>query len=241
MLLAIGGWVQPTLEVWSTVRRARVAVVMDNQLAPPTVPPTVGGVKWLAFSPDGKLLATAGLDGDLRIYGVPGYALLVHVSSNASVLAFGPDGRELAVASRFGTINLYSVPASYPQLLQNLVKRATLSGGSQLIDSVQFQPDGTLIAAGLDGDVRFWAMPRGGGNVSLSPDLTLATHGGGIGQVSSSDPLGLLVTAGTSVTRVWDTDPGTVAAGICQTLKAPVQPALWTQYLPGIPYMPVCR
>jgi hypothetical protein len=41
-------------------------------------------------------------------------------------------------------------------------------------------------------------------------------------------------------TRVWDTNPARVAANICQTLKARVLPTLWKEYLPDIPYTPVC-
>ena len=36
------------------------------------------------------------------------------------------------------------------------------------------------------------------------------------------------------------TDPARVAASVCQTLKAPVRPLLWKEYLPDIPYTPVC-
>jgi WD40 repeat protein len=242
-LLAIGSWEQPTLEVWSTVRRTRVALVADNQDA--STPPATDGAKWLAFSPDGKLLAIAGLDGDVRIYGVPGFTLLDHIgqkSNPATTLAFSPDGRKLADGTGLGDIYLYSVPTSYQDLPKQLYRLPTLSSGNKMIASVQFSPDGTLIAGGYDDDVRFWAAPSAGGNGSVTgPSLTLATHGGGqIGQVSYSARLGLLVTADTRVTRVWETDPAKVAAAICQTLKAPVQPALWKQYLPTIAYTPVC-
>jgi hypothetical protein len=39
---------------------------------------------------------------------------------------------------------------------------------------------------------------------------------------------------------LWQANPAAVAASICQTLKAPVQPHLWSDYLTRIPYAPVC-
>ena len=39
---------------------------------------------------------------------------------------------------------------------------------------------------------------------------------------------------------MWETNPAQVAAGICQALKTPVSSALWKEYLPDVPYTPVC-
>jgi hypothetical protein len=60
-----------------------------------------------------------------------------------------------------------------------------------------------------------------------------------IASISYSASLGLLATASPSGSRVWETSPARVAANICQTLKAPVQPVLWKDYLPDLPYNPV--
>ena len=46
--------------------------------------------------------------------------------------------------------------------------------------------------------------------------------------------------AGAAGNHFGETDPARVAANICQTLKAPVSSALWKEYLPDIPYTPVC-
>jgi len=58
--------------------------------------------------------------------------------------------------------------------------------------------------------------------------------------ISYSAPLGLLATGSPGGTRVWETSPAQIAANICQTLKAPVLPILWKEYLPDIRYTPVC-
>jgi hypothetical protein len=105
---------------------------------------------------------------------------------------------------------------------------------------VEFQSDDSLIAGGADSDVRFWNVPAGNNFAATTPAQTLATHSGQIAAISYSASLGLLAT-GTPVTaRVWEMSPARIAANICQTLKAPVLPTLWKEYLPDIPYTPVC-
>jgi hypothetical protein len=79
-----------------------------------------------------------------------------------------------------------------------------------------------------------------GNFVATTPAQTLATHSGLIAVISYSASLGLLATGTTGVTRVWETSPAQVAANICRTLKAPVLPTLWKEYLPDIPHTPVC-
>ena len=51
----------------------------------------------------------------------------------------------------------------------------------------------------------------------------------------------MLASADASVTRVWEANPGIVAADICGTLQATVQRPTWEHYLPGFPYTPICR
>jgi len=87
--------------------------------------------------------------------------------------------------------------------------------------------------------VRFWNVPTGN-FAATTPAQTLATHAGQISVISYSAPLGLLATGSPGGTRVWETSPAQIAANICQTLKAPVLPILWKEYLPDIRYTPVC-
>ena len=86
----------------------------------------------------------------------------------------------------------------------------------------------------------FWNVPAGNNFAATTPAQTLATHSGQISVISYSAPLGLLATGTPVTTRVWETSPARIAANICQSLKAPVLPTLWKEYLPDIPYTPVC-
>jgi hypothetical protein len=62
-----------------------------------------------------------------------------------------------------------------------------------------------------------------------------------LGAAAYSASLDMLASADASVTRVWEANPGIVAADICGTLQATVQRPTWEHYLPGFPYTPICR
>ena len=233
------------VQVWSTARLTRVAAFSDTQQSP--FPPQFGGVFMLAFSPDGRLLAVVGTDGLARVFSVPGFSLLdaLQLPDSTSSLAFSPDGRELAFGNSDGNVYLYSVPATYTHLNNQITYRGAFSASSKEIFSVEFLSDDSLVAGGADSVVRFWNVPSGNFTATnpftaTTPAQTLATHWGLISAMSYSAPLGLLATASPSGSRAWETNPAQVAASICQTLKAPVSPVLWKEYLPDIPYTPVC-
>jgi WD40 repeat protein len=244
-MLAISGVQDASMQVWSV---AGLSMLKKFSVTVETPFPAAygGGVFMVAFSPDGRLLAVVGIDGNVRLYSVPGFTFLAkfHPFDSTSSVSFSPDGRLMALGSSDGNVYINSMlppgklsDANPPTLL------FTLAGSSKQIFDVHFLTSDTLIAGGVDGVVRFWTIPAGAGKTVLSattPDQAIATHAGQISSISYSAPLQLVATAAPPGTRVWDTNPARVATRICQTLKAPVRATLWKEYLPDIPYRRVC-
>jgi WD40 repeat protein len=102
----------------------------------------------LAFSPDGKLLATPHADGNARLWEIPsgnlkaplkGHVLKGHVGLVNGV-AFSPDGKTLATGSYERKIKLWNIATQ-----QEVATLGPLPGSCLLLS---FSPDGHTLAAG---------------------------------------------------------------------------------------------
>jgi WD40 repeat protein len=112
----------------------------------------------VAFSPDGKLLATGDVVGQIRVWQVvDGQQLLTFQghSNWVSSIAFSPDGQLLAVTgSSDSTVKLWEI--STRQCLR------TFQGHSNWVSSVAFSPNGqTLASSSDDQTVRLWEVSTG--------------------------------------------------------------------------------
>ena len=115
-----------------------------------------GEVWELAYSPDGRLLASAGDDHAVRLWdirlGQPLEPLRGHGSLVTS-LAFGPRGRRLASADYEGRIRIWD--------LRSRRTIREIEGHSRAVRDLAFLPDGTLASAGRDGILACWDVESG--------------------------------------------------------------------------------
>ncbi|WP_329244384.1 helix-turn-helix domain-containing protein [Streptomyces sp. NBC_01478] len=158
---------------------------------------TVGGkVLSVAFSPDGRTLATGSTDEAMRLWDTATGTLRATLSDRAGgvrAVAFSPDGRTLADGGMHG-LELWDVATG--------TVRVRLTGRGQTA-AVAFSPDGRTIAAASGTTVSLWDV------ASRKTRATLKGHISTVRSVAFS-PDGRLVATGSDdgTTRLWNAETG---------------------------------
>lgn len=154
-----------------------------------------GGLRALAVSPDGKIIATCSEDRTLKLWDSDSGRELRSLSGHSDrvmAVAISPNGQVLASAGNDKTVKLWDV-ASGREL-------ATLIGHTYPVLAVQFSPDGRTLATGsADHTAKFW-------DVATARELaTLSGHLESVAAVAFSPDGARLATGGKDrLIKLWD-------------------------------------
>ncbi|MEV5443948.1 AAA family ATPase [Streptomyces sp. NPDC052644] len=157
-------------------------------------------VRDVAWSPDGRLIATASRDGTARIFDAAGGRCL-HVlptpgAAMVEGVAWSPDAARVATVGREHVVRVWNARTGDPQHV--------LTGAGDVCRQVAWSPDARWIAAtARDGAVRVWEAETG----RLAHELR--GHSGDVWGVAWSPDSSRLATASHDQTaRVWDLGRG---------------------------------
>jgi WD40 repeat protein len=163
-----------------------------------------GEASYLAFAPDGDLLAISSAGAVELVDTADGHTVRVLTGHTGEVrgVAFSPDCAQLAAGSYNGTARIWDTATG--------TARAILEGHTGPVRGVAFSPDGTHLAtASEDNTARIWDTATGAARAILEG------HSGPVRGVAFSSDGAQLASASYSTICIWD-----VASGAAQaTLK----------------------
>jgi WD40 repeat protein len=223
----------------------------------------------VAFSPDGKIVASAAIDETVQLWKFPsGTPIGVPLSNAGDRVAFSPNGKILATGAHNGKVRLWEVPTG-----KSIRQFGT--GSSKWTYGVAFSPDGKILASSND-TVRLWEVPTGkpigelptalGWPVAFSPDgkvLASARRSGTVqlSEVPTGTPISELLTGNTfgvssvafspdgktlasgygdGTVRLWPNGMETWIQRACNQAERNLTQSEWSQYMGGTAYVRTC-
>lgn len=122
------------------------------------------GARSLAFSPDGKRLATGGYEGSIRLWDIASLREIAAVRAHEGeiwALAYSPDGQIVASGGQDRQIHLWDMRRAEES--PGEFRLDTLGGHNDAVTALAFSPDGKTLASGGgfdDQSLRLWDVAR---------------------------------------------------------------------------------
>ncbi|MEH1935981.1 MAG: serine/threonine-protein kinase [Nostoc sp.] len=173
----------------------------ENYFLPKPLKGHSSDVNSVAFSPDGKTLASGSDDKTIKLWNLASGQEIHTLEGNSDwiwTVAFSPDSKTLASGSADKTIKLWNLETG------KLIR--TLEGHSDGVSSVAFSPDGKTLASGAaskDMKIKLWNLKTG------KLIRTLEGHTNGVSSVVFS-PDGKTLASGSwdKTIKLWNLETG---------------------------------
>jgi WD40 repeat protein len=224
-ILATGGDQNGQVQLWATSTGREIQPPLDAGLG--------FDVDALAFSGDGRLLATASGRGSVRVWDTRTHHEIgqtIAAGGFVEALAFSPDDKMLATSDN-GAVRLWNLFTAQPVGLPMT--------SAQDVDALAFSANGTILAtAGRDGTARLWDAST---DHQIGAAVAATTHGP-VNGVAFSPSSSLLATAGDDGTaRLWNTAfPRNLLRAICTIAGRSLTMREWNTYASSEPYRRIC-
>ena len=146
-------------------------------------------VNKVSFSPDGKILASASSNNEIKLWNPDGSLLktLEGHTNGVKDVSFSPDGKILASASNDQTVRLWNLKDKSHKILR---------GHNSVVNSVSFSSSGLLASGSMDNTLKLW----------LSDGTLLKTFNMDSFTMAKFSPDGKTLAVGSKSVTLWNFD-----------------------------------